>query len=91
MVTAGVSQIPGIPSLVGLDPKYLVEGEHKARATAAKNKTMKAMLASVNDTAMSNSRVVLSALQAARANTPAAGDAARWQGPPPPGTRFALA
>jgi cytochrome c553 len=73
---AGVSQIPGIPSLIGLDPKYLVEAMKAYKDGQRKNDTMKAMLASVNDTAMSNVALFYALQKPARAKTPAAGDAA---------------
>jgi cytochrome c553 len=73
---AGVSQIPGIPSLIGLDPKYLVEAMKAYKDGQRKNDTMKAMLASVNDTAMSNLALFYALQKPERAKTPAAGDAA---------------
>ena len=72
---AGVSQIPGIPSLIGLDPKYLVEAMKAYKDGQRKNDTMKAMLASVNDAAMSNVALFYALQKPARAKTPAAGDA----------------
>ncbi len=73
---AGVSQIPGIPSLIGLDPKYLVDAMKAYKDGQRKNDTMKAMLASVNETAMSNVALFYALQKPERAKTPAAGDAA---------------
>ena len=73
---AGVSQIPGIPSLAGLDPKYLVDAMQAYKNGQRKNDTMKAMLASVNETAMSNVALFYALQKPPRAKTPAAGDAA---------------
>jgi cytochrome c553 len=73
---AGITQIPAIPSLVGLDPKYLTEAMKAYKSGQRKNDTMKAMLASVGEPAMNNIALFY-ALQAPKAaKTPAAGDAA---------------
>jgi cytochrome c553 len=73
---AGVSQIPAIPSLVGLDPKYLVDAMKAYKSGLRKNDTMKAMLAPVGEPAMNNIALFY-ALQAPKAaKTPAAGDKA---------------
>jgi cytochrome c553 len=73
---AGVSQIPAIPSLVGLDPKYLVEAMKAYKTGLRKNDTMKAMLASVGEPAMDNIALFY-ALQAAKGTrNPVAGDQA---------------
>jgi cytochrome c553 len=72
----GVSQIPGTPSLIGLDPKYLVEAMKAYKTGQRKNDTMKAMLAAVNDTAMNNLALFYALQKPARAKTPAEGDAA---------------
>jgi len=72
----GISQIPGIPSLVGLDPKYLVDAMKAYKNGQRKNDTMKSMLAAVNDTAMNNVALFYALQTPARAKGPAAGDAA---------------
>ncbi len=72
----GISQIPGIPSLVGLDPKYLVDAMKAYKNGQRKNDTMKAMLASVGDAAMNNVSLFYALQKPARAKTPAAGDQA---------------
>jgi cytochrome c553 len=73
---AGISQIPGIPSLVGLDPKYLVDAMKAYKNGQRKNDTMKAMLASVGDAAMNNVSLFYALQKPARAKAPAAGDQA---------------
>jgi cytochrome c553 len=70
----GVSQIPGIPSLVGLDPKYLVDAMKGYKGGQRKHDTMKAMLTSVGDAAMNNIALFYALQPPARAKTPAAGD-----------------
>ena len=72
----GISQIPNTPSLVGLDPKYLVDAMKAYKNGQRKNDTMKAMLASVNESAMNNLALFYALQKPARAKTPAAGDAA---------------
>ena len=70
----GISQIPGMPSLVGLDPKYLVNAMKAYKNGQRKNDTMKAMLASVSEAAMNNIALFYALQKPARAMTPAAGD-----------------
>jgi cytochrome c553 len=71
---AGVTQIPAIPSLVGLDPKYLTDSMKAYKTGQRKHDTMKAMLASVGESAMSNIALFYALQPAAAAKTPAAGD-----------------
>ena len=73
---AGVTQIPAIPSLVGLDPKYLIDAMKAYKTGQRKNDTMKAMLASVTDAGMNNIALYYGLQKPARAQTPAAGDKA---------------
>ena len=73
---AGVSQIPAIPSLVGLDPKYLVDAMKAYKTGQRKNDTMKAMLASVSEPAINNIALFYALQKPAGAKTPAAGDQA---------------
>jgi cytochrome c553 len=72
----GVSKTPGMPSLVGLDPKYLVAAMKAYKSGQRKNDMMKSMLASVTDGSMNNIALYYGLQQAARATTPAAGDKA---------------
>jgi len=72
----GVSKTPGMPSLVGLDPKYLVAAMKAYKNGQRKNDMMKSMLASVTDASMNNIALYYGLQQAARATTPAAGDKA---------------
>src|SRR3989304_1802612 len=73
---AGVSQIPGMPSLIGFDPKYSVEAMKAYKNGQRKHDTMKSMLASVNDAALTNLALFYALQPAARAKTPVSGDAA---------------
>jgi cytochrome c553 len=72
----GVSQIPGIPSLVGLDPKYLVDTMKAYKNGQRKNDTMKAVLASVGEGPMNNIAIFYALQKPERAKGPAAGDQA---------------
>lgn len=72
----GVSQIPGIPSLVGLDPKYQVDAMQAYKSGQRKDDTMKAMVASLSETSMNNVALYFALQEPTRAKTPAAGDQA---------------
>jgi cytochrome c553 len=72
----GISKTPGMPSLVGLDPKYLVAAMKAYKNGQRKNDTMKAMLASVTDASMNNIALYYGLQKPARAQTAAAGDKA---------------
>ena len=72
----GISQIPGMPSLVGFDPKYLVDSMKAYKNGQRKHDTMKAMLASVGDGAINNISLFYALQKPARAKTSAAGDQA---------------
>jgi cytochrome c553 len=72
----GVSAMPGTPSLVGLDPKYLVAAMKEYKTGQRKNDTMKSMLAAVPDAEYGNIALYFALQKPARASTPAAGNAA---------------
>jgi cytochrome c553 len=73
---AGVSTTPGMPSLAGLDPNYLVAAMKAYKSGARKNDLMKSMLASVADADMSKIALYLAVQRPARSQTPAPGDQA---------------
>ena len=72
----GVSKTPGTPSLVGLDPKYLVTAMKAYKNGQRKNDLMTSMLATVSDTSVNNIALYYALQKPARAETPAAGDKA---------------
>jgi cytochrome c553 len=72
----GISKTPGMPSLVGLDPKFLVAAMKAYKTGQRKNDMMKSMLASVTDASMNNIALYYALQKPARAQTPAAGDKA---------------
>jgi cytochrome c553 len=72
---AGVSNIPGIPNLIGEEPQYLVAAMKDYRSGRRKNDTMKAMVAALADAEMSHIALFYALQKPARAQTPAQGDA----------------
>ena len=72
----GVSKTPGMPSLVGLDPKYLVAAMKAYKGGQRKNDVMKSMLSAVSDADLNNIALFYALQKPARAQNPAAGDAA---------------
>ena len=72
----GVSKTPGSPSLVGLDPKYLVAAIGAYKSGQRKDDTMKALVAGLSDADAGNLALYYALQKPARAGTPAAGDAA---------------
>jgi cytochrome c553 len=72
----GVSQTAGIPSLVGLDPKYLVAAMNAYKTGARKNDAMKAVLSAATDSEIADMALFYALQKPARAATPAAGDQA---------------
>ena len=70
----GVSKTPGMPSLVGLDPKYLVAAMTAYKSGQRKNEMMKTMLAAVNEATMGNIALYYALQKPAKAATPSAGD-----------------
>ncbi len=72
----GVSKIAGTPSLVGLDPKYLVVAMKAYKDGQRKNDMMKSLLAAVSDANLNNIALFYALQPPARAQTPAPGDQA---------------
>ena len=71
--------MPGIPSLVGQEPKYLVTAMTGYKTGERKNDTMKAMVAPMTDANLDNIGLFYALQKPARAQTPAAGDASAGQ------------
>ncbi len=72
----GISKMPGMPSLVGLEPKYLVAAMKAYKSGQRKSDVMKSMLASVSDADLNNIALYYALQKPARAQTPAPGDPA---------------
>ena len=73
---SGISKTPGTPSLVGLDPKYLVAAMKAYKSGQRKNDVMKSMISAIADVDLSNIALYYALQKPARAQTPAAGDPA---------------
>ena len=73
---AGVSKTPGTPSLVGLDPKYLMAAMKAYKSGQRRHEMMKTMLSALTEAEMSNVSLYYALLKAARAPTPSPGDKA---------------
>jgi cytochrome c553 len=73
---AGVSKTPGMPSLVGLDQKYLVSALKAYKSGQRKNEMMKSFVSALSDADMNNIALYYALQKPARAQTPAAGDQA---------------
>ena len=75
----GISKTPGMPSLVGQEPKYLVGAMTAYKNGERKNDIMKGMLAPVPDANLDNIALFFALQKPARAPTPAAGNATTGQ------------
>jgi cytochrome c553 len=73
---AGISKMPGTPSLVGLDPQYLVAAMRAYKNGQRKNDMMKSLLATASDADMNNIALYYGLQAPSRAQTAAAGDQA---------------
>src|SRR4029078_5666608 len=71
---SGVSKIAGVPSLVWLDPKYLVAAMNGYKSGARKNDAMKAILSAASDSEIADVALFYAVQKATRTPTPAAGD-----------------
>ncbi len=72
----GISKIAGMPSLVGLDPKYLVAAMNAYKNGQRKHDLMKSLLAAVSEADVKNIALYYALQKPARAQTPAPGDPA---------------
>jgi cytochrome c553 len=72
----GVSKTPGMPSLVGLDPKYLVAAMNGYKSGQRKNDMMKSLLAAIGEADLKNIALYYALQKPARAQTPATGNQA---------------
>jgi len=72
----GISKTPGMPSLVALEPKYLVTAMKGYKSGQRKHDLMQALLAAVSEADMNNIALYYALQTPARAQTPAAGNQA---------------
>ena len=75
----GVSKTPGTPSLVGLDPKYLVAAMAAYKSGQRKNDIMKAMIAPLAEANLNNIALFYATQKPVRAQTAAPGNATAGQ------------
>jgi len=76
---AGVSATPGMPSLVGLDPQYLVVSMKAYKTGDRQNDIMKTMVAPFAEADLTNLATYFAVQKPLRAATPASGDKAAGQ------------
>jgi cytochrome c553 len=73
---AGVSKTPGMPSLIGLDPKYLLAAMKGYKSGQRKHEMMKTMLSAITEADLNNIALYYALQKPARAPTPNPGDKA---------------
>jgi cytochrome c553 len=73
---AGVSKTPGMPSLVGLDPKYLVAVMKAYKGGQRKHEMMKTMLSAITEVDLNSIALYYALQKPARAQNPNPGDQA---------------
>jgi cytochrome c553 len=66
----GISKIPGMPSLIGLDPKYLVTAMKAYKTDQRKHDIMKSLLMPKSDADLENIALYFALQKPARAQTP---------------------
>lgn len=72
----GISSIPGMPNLVGLDPKYLVAATNAYKNGQRRNDMMKALVAGLAEADINNIALFYAAQKPGKARTPAPGNVA---------------
>ena len=70
----GAGKIPGMPSLAGLDPKYLVAAMKAYKSGQRRNEVMTAALAGATDTDINNIALYYALQKPVRTENPVAGD-----------------
>jgi cytochrome c553 len=72
----GVTETPGMPNLVGLDPAYVVAAIKSYKSGRRKNDVMSALVSGLSEKDMKNLALYFALQKPARAKTPAPGDVA---------------
>jgi cytochrome c553 len=70
----GISKVPGMPSLAGLDPKYLVAAMGAYKGGQRKHDMMKALVSALSDADMNNIAFFYATQKPGKAQTPAPGN-----------------
>lgn len=73
---AGVSKMPGMPSLIGLDPKYFVVALNAYKGGERKHDMMKALVSDLTEADVNNIALFYALQSPGKAKTPAAGNVA---------------
>jgi len=73
---AGISATPGMPSLIGLDPKYFIAAIQAYKSGQRSHDMMKALAGGVSDADLGNMALYYALQKPGRAQTPAAGNQA---------------
>jgi cytochrome c553 len=73
---AGISNTPGMPSLVGLDPKYVVSAVKAYKSGERKHDMMKTLVSAVSDAELDNIALFYALQKPAKAKTPSPGNQA---------------
>lgn len=73
---AGVTKTPGMPNLIGLDPKYLVAAMKAYKSGQRKNEMMTTMLSAITEADLNNIALYYALQKPARAQNPNPGDQA---------------
>jgi cytochrome c553 len=72
----GVTKAPGMPNLVGFDPKYFVAAVAAYKSGQRKHDMMKTLVSALTDTDISNMALFYATQKAEKAQTPSAGNQA---------------
>jgi cytochrome c553 len=75
----GISSMPGMPSLVGLDPKYLVSAVNAYRNGQRRHDLMKALVSGLSEADVANVALYYASQKPGRANSTAAGEESAGQ------------
>jgi cytochrome c553 len=73
---AGISKMPGMPNLVGLDPKYLVAALNAYKSGQRKHDMMKTLVSALGEAELNNIALYYALQKPGKAQTPAEGKAA---------------
>ena len=73
---AGISKTPGMPNLIGLDPKYFIAAVNAYKGGQRKHDMMKTLVSGLSETELNNIALYYALEKPGKAKTPAPGNAA---------------
>jgi cytochrome c553 len=73
---AGISKTPGMPSLIGIDPKYFIAAINAYKGGQRKHDMMKTLVSGLSEADLNNIALYYALQKPDKAQTPAAGNAA---------------